>query len=139
MRYFSQNGITRAAFNLINHSINTNKPNITLHYPNDRIYRITPVLVINVTGNTFHCHFMADPYYRLNLDNLNGSLFTAVYEENGQFDREASVRGVKQYNARCYEYILHDIYMPDALETGDILLCGRVYPKRTGGADPVLV
>ena len=139
MRYFSQNGITRAGFNLIQLHLQSNKPNITLHYPNERIYRITPVLVTGVNGNTFNCHFIADPYYRLNLGRLDGSLFTAVYESDGKIDRDASSRSVKQYNARCHEYILHDIYMPDVLETGDVLLCGKVYPKRTGDADPVLV
>jgi hypothetical protein len=47
---------------------------------------------------------------------------------------------LKQYTARCYDYILHDIYIPDGLEAGDILLCGNIFPtEKTADSDPVLV
>ena len=138
MRYFSQNGITRSGFNLIEHCIRSKKSEITLHYPNNRSYRVVPVLVLSVRQNVFHCHFMSNPYFHLDLDMLDGSLFTYVYTSVGE---PIQVKApVSQYTAKCYEHVRHDIYLPRILETGDILLCGNVYPiRKTADSEPVLV
>jgi hypothetical protein len=138
MRYFSQNGITRSGFNLIEQCIRSKKSEITLHYPNNRSYRIVPVLVLSVRHTVFQCHFMSNPHFKLDLDTLDGCLFTHVYNSVG------TPIGVKepvsQYTAKCYEHVRHDIYIPRILEAGDILLCGNVYPiRKTADSEPVLV
>jgi hypothetical protein len=138
MRYFSQNSITRSTFGLIEHYIRSKSSHITLHYPNNRVHTITPVLVLSVNQNMFHCHFMSNPYYRLDLDVLDGSLFTYIYNSDGSPIKTRE--GVAQYTATCYEYTLHDIYMPKVLEAGDILLCGNIFPMRkSADSEPVLV
>ena len=138
MRYFSQNSITRSGFNLIEHYIQSKKPDITLYYANNRVHKITPVLVLSVKKTTFHCHFMSNPYYRLDLHALDGSLFTYVYDGKGL--PITTKERMTQYTAKCYEHVLHDIYMPNVLEAGDILLCGNAFPRRRNAdSDPVLV
>jgi len=74
----------------------------------------------------------------LDLDKLDGSLFTYIYNSDGTpvFFKEP----VKQYTAKCYEHVRHQIYMPKMLEAGDILLCGNAYPiQKTADSEPVLV
>jgi len=138
MRYFSQNSITRPGLNLVEQCIRSKKSEITLHYPNNRKYIITPVLVLSVKENVFHCHFMSNPYFTLDLDTLDGSLFTYVY--NSQGISIPFKQPIGQYTAKCYEHTRHEIYMPRILEAGDILLCGNVYPiRKTADSEPVLV
>lgn len=138
MRYFSQNSITRPGLNLIEQCIRSKKSEITLHYPNNRQYTITPVLILSVRKTTFQCHFMSNPYFYLDLDTLDGSLFTHVYNWDGT---PIHVKApISQYTAKCYEHVRHDIYIPRILEVGDILLCGNVYPiRKTADSEPVLV
>lgn len=125
---------------MINLKLETYSSNIKLFYPNNRVFNIVPVLVLDVKDNNFHCRFLSNPYYRLDLDTLNGSLFRYVYESDGTYDKLSSSEPIRQYSARCYEHILHDIYMPNVLKAGDILLCGNVYPTRkTADCEPVLV
>jgi hypothetical protein len=81
---------------------------------------------------------MSNPYYLLDLDKLDGSLFTYIYNSDGTplFFKEP----IKQYTAKCYEHVRDQIYMPKMLEAGDILLCGSAYPiQKTADSEPVLV
>ena len=138
MRYFSQNSITRPGLNLVEQCIRSKKSEITLHYPNNRQYIITPVLILSVRQNVFHCHFISNPYFHLDLDTLDGSLFTHVYNSDGTPIHVKE--SVSQYTAKCYEHVRHDIYIPKILEAGDILLCGNAYPiRKTADSEPVLV
>lgn len=126
MRYFSQNSITRSALTLIQHSIRSKKSDITLYYPNNMQYTIVPVLVLSVKKNVFQCHFMSNPYYTFDLDTLDGSLFTYIYNPHGSPINFKN--SIAQYTARCHEHVRHQIYMPNILKTGDILLCGNTFP-----------
>ena len=138
MRYFSQNSITRPGLRLVEQSIRSKKSDITLYYPNNRQYNITPVLVLSVRENVFQCHFMSNPYYMLDLDKLDGSLFTYIYNSDGT--PATFKEPIKQYTAKCYEHVRHQIYMPKMLEAGDILLCGNAHPiQKTADSEPVLV
>jgi hypothetical protein len=81
---------------------------------------------------------MSNPYYMLDLDKLDGSLFTYIYNSDGT--PAVFKEPVKQYTAKCYEHMRHQIYMPKMLEAGDILLCGNAHPiQKTADSEPVLV
>lgn len=125
MRYFSQNSITHSMFRFINLALTKRAPIIPISRLNDTTYHIVPVLVLSSTESIFHCHFMSNPYYKIDLDVLDGSLFRHVYLANGEYDHVSSSRRITQYTARCHEHIRYDIYMPNVLKAGDILLCDR--------------
>jgi len=139
MRYFSPNSITRPMFRYIESGLKAKQSPIPIPCWWGRPYEITPVLVTAVKGDTFSCHFLSNPFYRLDLEALEGSLFREVYTEEGAYDADASSRRISYYSGKCYEYLLHDVYMPNALEAGDILLCtrGRERRKDLGTPCPV--
>jgi hypothetical protein len=132
MRYFSPNNISKMMFQHIQTQISRRSCEIRVKDWTSIPYQITPVLVLSTNNNTFHCHFMSNPHYYLDLDALDGSLFRYVYGPDGKYDVSASNTRVAQYTGRCYEHIRHDIYMPNVLNAGDILLCSR----RGKGATP---
>ena len=95
--------------------------------------------MLDVKGDRFDCHFLSNPFYRLDLEALEGSLFRDVYTEDGAYDTDASSRRISYYTGKCNEHLLHDVYMPNTLEAGDILLCTRGRERMTplGTACPV--
>jgi len=125
MRYFSPNSISKLAFHYIQSEIAKRSCEIHVRDWTSLRYQITPVLVLSTKDNTFQCHFMSNPHYRLDLDALDGSLFRYVYGKDGKYDVAASNTRIAQYTAKCYEHIRHDVYMPNVLTAGDILLCSR--------------
>ena len=139
MRYFSPNSIAYPTFRHIESCLSKKVSPVTVQGLL-RNYEIVPVLVLDVKKNVFHCHFMSNPYYRIDLDVLDGSMFRYVYNRVGAIERGSSGARIGQYTARCYEHIRYDIYMPTILEAGDVLLCSRMdYRNLVGEAEPVLV
>ena len=125
MRYFSPNSIVSPMFRYIKSGLMAKQS--TIHIPCwwGRHYEITPVLVLSVKGDRFDCHFLSNPFYRLDLEALEGSLFRYVYDKDGTYDADASSRRISFYTGKSYEHLIHDVYMPNVLEAGDILLCTR--------------
>lgn len=139
MHYISPNTLTHAAFQQIQRSLVKRLTCIPVRSTKEVIY-VSPVLVLKVHGNTFHGHFMANPYFHKDLDVIRTSLFQYVYREDGSYSSKLSSKRVSNYTARFQDVVVHDIYTPKMLEVGDILLCSKAtFGQITADSEPILV
>ena len=139
MHYISPNTLTHAAFQQIQRSLVKRLTCIPVRSTKEVIY-VSPVLVLKVYGNTFHGHFMANPYFHKDLDVIRTSLFQYVYREDGSYNSERSSKRVSHYTARFQDIVVDEIYMPKMLEVGDILLCSKAtFGQITADSEPILV
>jgi hypothetical protein len=139
MHYISPNTLTNAAFQQIQKCLVQRTSHIPVRSIKGIIH-VSPVLVLKVDGNTFHGHFMANPYFQLDLDLIRESMFQHVYKEDGSYNSERSGERITQFTARFQDTHVHHVYMPKILEVGDILLCSQsTFGKINADSEPVLV
>ena len=131
--------ITHSAFEYIQKCIRMRVSHIQLSSPKRKL-TVLPVVVLNVRDTTFRGHFMANPYYTLDIDVIRASMFEYVYTEHGSYDVKRSNQQICHYTGQFQDALVHHVYMPKILEVGDILLCSHTtFEQVTSDSEPVLV
>lgn len=135
MRFFAPIPIRKAEFWPIRLALSQNKSPIKASVAYYGLVTFVPVRVHNVLIRSFEANFLGNPYPLNELAAVEGSILPFAYSEDGEEDTAASREGLVRFATECEQYILGGIYIPKAVRNGDILLCSRRYPSRTGG-DP---
>lgn len=132
MRFFAPISLRPQEFWPIRHALSQNRSPIRAPVAYYGLVTLVPVRADNVLISSFDANFLGNAYPLNELAALDGSEFPWAYTEQGDYDPAASRSGMIRFATQYDQYILGNIYIPKALQNGDVLLCSRRYPNRMG-------